>query len=288
MKYTVIKELNEEKSYPITYLCDKLEVSRAAYYKWINRSPSNRQIKNEQLAEQIIDMYNDCKGVYGSKMMKIHINRKHKTNHSHKKIRRIMRVLGLYSVIRRKSNACTIRSPKEQIAENILNREFEAEEINQKWLTDVTEFKYGIDGKAYLSAILDLCDRRIVSFVLGCKNNNELVYETFDIAIAENPDATPLFHSDRGFQYTSPAFKSKLQQAHMIQSMSRVGKCIDNGPMEGFWGILKTEMYYLNQFNTYEELKEAIEKYIYYYNNNRYQEKLGCLSPMEYHALKAA
>ena len=72
----------------------------------------------------------------------------------------------------------------------------------------------------------------------------------------------------------------------MIQSMSRVGKCIDNGPMEGFWGILKTEMYYLNRFNTYEELKEAIEKYIY--NNNRYQEKLGCLSPMEYHELMAA
>lgn len=72
----------------------------------------------------------------------------------------------------------------------------------------------------------------------------------------------------------------------MIQSMSRVGKCIDNGPMEGFWGILKTEMYYLNKFNTYEELKEAIEKYIYYYNNNRYQEKLGCLSPLEYHELR--
>ena len=74
----------------------------------------------------------------------------------------------------------------------------------------------------------------------------------------------------------------------MIQSMSRVGKCIDNGPMEGFWGILKTEMYYLNKFSTYEGLKEAIEKYIYYYNNNRYQEKLGCLSPMEYHKLMIA
>ena len=288
MKFTAIRELNEEKSYSISYLCDKLEVSRAAYYKWINRKPSNRQIANEQLAEQIIDMYNDSNGVYGSKMMKIHINRRYETNHSHKKIRRIMRALGLYSVIRRKSNSCTIRSPKEQAAENILNRDFSASKINQKWLTDVTEFKYGMDEKAYLSAILDLCDRRIVSFVLSHKNNNELVFETFDIAIAENPGATPLFHSDRGFQYTSPAFKNKLQQAHMIQSMSRVGKCIDNGPMEGFWGILKTEMYYLNKFNTYEELKEAIEKYIYYYNNNRYQEKLDCLSPMEYHKKMAA
>lgn len=114
--------------------------------------------------------------------------------------------IGLYSVIRRKSNSCTIRSPKEQAAENILNRDFNATQINQKWLTDVTEFKYDMDEKTYLNAILDLCDRRIVSFVLGHKNNNELVYGTFDIAIAENPEATPLFHSDRGFQYTSPAF----------------------------------------------------------------------------------
>ena len=112
MKFTAIKELNEEKSYSISYLCDKLEVSRSAYYKWINRNPSNRQIANEQLAEQIIDMYNDSNGVYGSKMMKIHINRKYETKHSHKKIRRIMRALGLYSVIRRKSNSCTIRSSK--------------------------------------------------------------------------------------------------------------------------------------------------------------------------------
>lgn len=263
-------------------------VSRAAYYKWIKRNPSNRQIENEKLAEQIIDMYNYSNGVFGSKMMKIHINRKHGTNHSHKKIRRIMRTLGLYSVIRRKSNSCTVRSSEEQIAENLLNRDFTANAINQKWLTDVTEFKYGMDEKAYLSAILDLYDRRIVSFVLGHRNNNELVFETFDIAVAENPDAKPLFHSDRGFQYTSPTFRNKLQKAQMIQSMSRVGKCIDNGPMEGFWGIIKTEMYYLNKFGTYEELKEAIEKYIYYYNNNRYQEKLGCLSPMEFHNLMVA
>ncbi len=288
VKFIAIKELNEEKAYSISYLCEKLGVSRAAYYKWINRNPSNRQVENEKLAEQIIDMYNDSNGVFGSKMMKIHINRKYKTNYSHKKIRRIMRTLGLYSVIRRKRNSCTVNASEEQIAENLLNRDFIATEINQKWLTDVTEFKYGTGEKAYLSAILDLCDRRIVSFVLGRKNNNELVFETFDIAIAENPDAKPLFHSDRGFQYTSPAFRSKLQKAQMIQSMSRVGKCIDNGPMEGFWGIIKTEMYYLNKFDTYEELKERIEKYIYYYNNNRYQEKLGCLSPMEFHNLMVA
>ena len=109
------------------------------------------------------------------------------------------------------------------------------------------------------------------------------MFDTFNIALAENPKAHPIFHSDRGFQYTSPAFKHKLQKAQMIQSMSRVGKCIDNGPIEGFWGIIKCEMYYLNKFSTYEALKTAIERYMDYYNNGRYQEKLGCLSPLEYH-----
>ena len=98
--------------------------------------------------------------------------------------------------------------------------------------------------KLYLSAILDLCDRRIVSYVLSERNDNPLVYKTFDKAVKANPDAHPLFHSDRGFQYTSRAFHHKLQQAGMAQSMSRVAHCIDNGPMEGFWGILKRERYY--------------------------------------------
>ena len=280
--------MNDEFNYPITWLCTKLELNHSSYYKWLKRKPSNRQIENEKLAEQITEMYNKHNGVFGTKMMTIHINRKYDANYNHKRIHRVMRVLGLYSVIRRKRNSCTVRSPKEQASENILNREFNAATVNEKWLTDVTEFKYGMSEKAYLSAILDLYDRRIVSYVIGHSNNNQLVFETFDIALAENPDAHPMFHSDRGFQYTSPVFKNKLQQAHMIQSMSRVGKCIDNGPMEGFWGIVKSEMYYLDKFNTYEELKASIEKYIEYYNNGRYQEKLDCMSPMEYHNQLAA
>ena len=136
-----------------------------------------------------------------------------------------------------------------------MKREFYADKPNEKWLTDVTEFKYYTGAekhKLYLSAILDLYDRRIVSFVIGDTNDNALVYETFDKAVTANPDAHPLFHSDRGFQYTNRTFHAKLEQAGMIQSMSRVGKCIDNGPMEGFWGILKRERYYGKRFTSRE------------------------------------
>lgn len=142
--------------------------------------------------------------------------------------------------------------------------------------------KYGIQSKAYLSAILDLADKSIVSFVVGHSNNNELVFRTFDIANQTFPDAKPLFHSDRGFQYTNKIFKKKLDDSGMTQSMSRVSRCIDNGPMESFWGIMKSEMYYLYKFNTYEELEEAVKEYIYYYNTCRYQKRLKCMTPLEY------
>lgn len=192
-----------------------------------------------------------------------------------------MSSVGLKSVCRRKRKNY-IPSTPEITAENILNREFNASNINEKWLTDVTEFKYGDGKKAYLSAILDLRDKSIVSYVIGKLNNNPLVFETFDLAINKNPNAKPLFHSDRGYQYTSKEFKNKLDQAEIVQSMSRIGRCIDNGPMEAFWGVLKTEMYYLNKFNTYEELEAAIIEYIDYYNKHRYQKRLNCMAPLEY------
>ena len=124
-----------------------------------------------------------------------------------------------------------------------------------------------------MSAILDLYDRRIVSFVVSDRNDNPLVMDTFDSAVAKEPDAHPLFHSDRSFQYTSAMFSTRLKKHHMKQSMSRVAHCIDNGPMEGFWGILKRETYYGRKFNEREALVKAIENYIDYYNNERIQRK---------------
>uniref|UniRef100_UPI0022E4C4B4 IS3 family transposase n=1 Tax=Baileyella intestinalis TaxID=2606709 RepID=UPI0022E4C4B4 len=153
--------------------------------------------------------------------------------------------------------------------------------------TDVTEFKYYVGivvHKVYLSAILDLYDRRIVAFRISNHNDNPLVMNTFDEAVRLEPDAHPLFHSDRGFQYTSKQFSTRLKEHHMKQSMSRVAHCIDNGPMEGFWGILKRERYYGRRFTSREALVEMITKYIHYYNSERIQRKLHRMTPMEYHA----
>ena len=139
--------------------------------------------------------------------------------------------------------------------------------------------------KVYLSAILDLFDRRIVSYVIRDTNDNPLVFDTFRAAIAANPDAHPLSHSDRGFQYTNRTFHRMLTKAGMTQSMSRVAKCIDNGPMEGFWGILKRERYYGIRFTDRAGLVAMIEDFIQYYNTERLQRNLGVLTPMEKHEM---
>ena len=116
--------------------------------------------------------------------------------------------------------------------------------------------------------------------------NNPLVFDTFDKAVATNPGATPLLHSDRGYEYTSKAFRRRILAAGMTQSMSRVARCIDNGPMEGFWGLMKREMYYGKKYKTKEELMLAIEKYIDYYTNKRVQRNLEVLTPLEFHEQK--
>ena len=288
--YTAIQYLNKTEKYSIDKLCVKLHICRSAYYKWLKREPSRHQRTNEQLVEWIKELYEEQNGILGYRQMTITVNRVHKTGYNKKRIRRLMQILHLKSVCRKKKYNY-IKSTPEVTAENVLNREFYADAPNEKWLTDVTEFKYYIGAeikKLYLSAILDLYDRRIVAYKIGTSNNNQLVFETFDDALANNPNAHPLFHSDRGFQYTSKVFHQKLIKAGMRQSMSRVGRCIDNGPMEGYWGILKSEMYYLKKFTSQEELTNAIENYILFYNTKRYQLKLKCMTPMEYHTAAAA
>lgn len=211
----------------------------------------------------------------------------HKLAVNDKRVLRICRNKGIQSTIKWKPKGCTksARNP-EHIAKNYLHREFCADTPNEKWLTDVSEFKYyiGIEvHKIYLSAILDLYDRRIVAFKISDHNDNPLVMDTFDEAVRLEPNAHPLFHSDRGHQYTSAQFYMRLKDHHMKHSMSRVAHCIDNGPMEGFWGILKREMYYCHRFTTRDNLVAAITDYIDYYNNRRLQRKLNVMTPMAYH-----
>ena len=284
--YLAIKECKEAYGVPVELSCDLLGVSRAAYYRWLSGKKCARELENEKIAGIVEKIYTETPDK-GYRRIKDDLAHEHKLHVNEKRVLRICRSLDIKSTIKYRNNGCTRQAANPQhIADNVLNRQFHASAPNLKWLTDVTEFKYYIGPevrKIYLSAILDLYDRRIVSYIIRDRNDNPLVFDTLDAAIAANPDAHPLFHSDRGFQYTNRVFYNKLQSAGMEQSMSRIGKCIDNGPMEGFWGILKRERYYGRRFSSREDLVQMIENYITYYNNRRVQRNLGVLTPMEKH-----
>jgi len=279
--YVAIQAVHEEQGFSVQLLCEVAQIQRSSYYKWVNHKPSPQEQENEQLTKDMLTLHEQVRGIYGYRRHTVQLRRQTGKPIHHKRIRPLMTLAGIQSVIRRKKKQYP-RSAPQHIAENLLGRKFHAEAPNEKWLTDVTEFKYGHSQKAYLSAILDLHSNNIISYVLGHSNNNKLVFKTLDQALEATPGATPMLHSDRGFQYTSTAFKRKLDKANITQSMSRVGRCIDNGPMESFWGTLKCEMYYLTTYNSFEELKKDIDTYIHFYNNERLQAKLNGLSPTEF------
>lgn len=269
-------------------MCKLGNVSRAAYYKWLHREIPENEIENERIA-YIIEMIHEESPYKGYRRIRDDLERYHDTKVNDKRVLRICRKHDIKSTIKYSNDGCTRQASNPQyIAENILNREFIAEAPNVKWLTDVTEFHYYtglLKHKVYLSAIIDLYDRRIISYIIRDSNNNTLVFDTFDAAVKSNPEAHPLFHSDRGFQYTNRTFHAKIEAAGMTQSMSRVAKCIDNGPMEGFWGIIKRERYYGKRFTSRESVIDMINNYIEYYNHKRLQRKLGVLTPMEKHKM---
>ena len=282
-KYLTIQHFHKEMGWSIRWMCKQLGISKAAYYKWLHRPTPQTEAENLLLAELIREYDEHFNHILGYRRMTLWVNRLNGTHFSKNRVHRIMKAIDIHSVIRKQPKKYKKSTP-ERTAENILKRDFNATKPNEKWVTDVTEFKWyegSICHKLYLSAILDLYDRSVVAYVLSRRNDNQLVFQTFEKAISENPDAAPIFHSDRGFQYTSPIFQTKLNRQGMEQSMSRVGHCIDNGPIEGFWGIIKAEMYHLQTFHDEKSLRSAIEKYIYFYNYERFQERFGNRTPIE-------
>lgn len=279
-KYLTVRHFHEERDWGIGWMCRQLGISRAAYYKWLHRSVPETERGNIRLAELIKEYDERFHHILGYRRMASWINHFNHTAYSKNRVHRIMKKLGIHSVIRKKKKKYTYAKPDET-AENILQRDFYASAPNQKWATDVTEFKVpGERKKLYLSAVLDLYDRYPVAYAVSPRNDNRLVFKTFDKAIAAWPDAKPIFHSDRGFQYTSRLFKKKLEKQEMKQSMSRVGHCIDNGPTEGFWGIIKAEMYQMYEITDEASLRYAIKDYLRFYREERPQDRYHCKTPL--------
>ena len=201
-----------------------------------------------------------------------------------KTVLKLMRGLGLKCIVRRRRGYNSFKGEVGIVADNRLNRDFTATAPNQKWVTDVTEFRVG-DRKVYLSPVIDLFDRSVVAHHWSLSPNLQLTNTALQRAIATLPPGHyPLVHSDQGFQYQHRSWRSLLSNAGATQSMSRKANCYDNAIAENFFGHLKAEMFNRHRFDTVEAFTTALEDYIHWYNNDRISTKLKGLSPVQYRA----
>jgi putative transposase len=201
-----------------------------------------------------------------------------------KTVLKLMRALGLVCKVRRRRRYSSFTGEVGKIAENVLNRNFTAEAPNQKWVTDVTEFRVG-DRKVYVSPVIDLFDRFVVAHSWSLSPSLQLTNTSLSLAIATlQPGQRPIVHSDQGFQYQHRSWRALLADAEASQSMSRKANCYDNAVAENFFGHLKAELFHHNRFDTVEAFTTALDDYIHWYNHHRISTKLKGLSPVQYRA----
>ena len=201
-----------------------------------------------------------------------------------KTVLKLMRSLRLVCKVRRKKRYNSYQGEQGVVAPNLLKRRFEADAPNQKWVTDVTEFSVG-DRKLYLSPVMDLFDRQIISYAIGISPNLELTNSSLRRALATLEDGQkPLVHSDQGFQYQHRSWGALLQDAGAIQSMSRKANCYDNAVIENFFGHLKEELFHHVRFMNTDALASGLHEYLHWYNTERISTKLKGLSPSQYRA----
>ena len=233
--------------------------------------------KYETAKAEITAIYHENRGRYGYRRIteelhhrKIHLN--------HKTVQRLMKQLGLVCRVRMKKYR-SYKGEVGKIAPNLLQRNFHADRPNQKWVTDITEFSL-FGEKLYLSPILDLCSSDLVSYTISDRPVLSMVTSMLDKAFEQIPDDTNLIlHSDQGWQYQHRKYQRMLKDKGIHQSMSRKGNCLDNAVIENFFGLLKSELLYLQEFKSMEHFKAELIEYLDYYNNKRIKAKLKGLPP---------
>ncbi|QWI18544.1 IS3 family transposase [Bacillus wiedmannii] len=283
-KAQVIYELRHE--FLIKELLQLANIPRSTYYYWMKQF--NRPDPNAEIKELIQAIYNEHDGCYGYRRIRDELmNRGHKINH--KKVYRLMKELGLKCLVRMKKYR-SYKGTVGEIAPNILNRNFQAEKPNEKWVTDITEFKL-FGEKLYLSPMLDLFNGEIITYTIGSRPTYSLVSTMLDQAFERVTDQDKLLiHSDQGWHYQMKKYRHSLKQCGITQSMSRKGNCYDNAVIENFFGIMKSEFLYRKELESITHFKQELAKYIEYYNHKRIKVKLKGMSPVQYraHTLEAA
>jgi len=266
--------------YDLNLLLNCTNVARSSFY--YHQKQNKIADKYKIIKECIKSIYHKHKGRYGYRRITSELHNKGIII-NHKTVLRLMKLLGLKSIIRVKKYK-SYKGEQGKIVSNILARNFKASAPNQKWATDITEFN--VSGKKlYLSPIIDLFNQEIISYELTERPVFNQVVMMLKKAFKKIPNNTNLtLHSDQGWQYQMKRYQYLLKEKGITQSMSRKGNCLDNAIIENFFGILKSELFYIKKFRTVEELKGEIEQYINYYNNVRIKSNLKGMSPIQYRA----
>jgi transposase InsO family protein len=252
-------------------------LARSTYYYYTNQKDND---KYEKIKADIADIFNKNKGRYGYRRI-TQVLKEQGYIINHKTVLKLMNILGLKGKQRKNEKYHSYKGEIGKIADNLLKIDFYADKPFEKLVTDITQFKV-CNEKVYLSPVMDLYNREIISYSISLSPNLEQIRDMLNGLFAKLPDdAQPIFHSDQGWQYQHSEYQNLLLEHHIKQSMSRKGNCMDNGAMENFFGRLKVEMFYGEHFQTVDEFVNCLKDYIDYYNNERIVSKLK-MSPVQY------
>lgn len=283
MRFQFIEDRRQE--YPVSLLCETLEVSVSGYYAWRNRSMSQHQREDGQLAEQIQAAYRANRGVYGSPRVHAELQAQG-IKCARKRVARLMRELELVARRPRHRTKTTRSDPNARVAPNRLDRDFTARYPNEKWTGDITAI-WTYEGWLYLAVVLDLFSRRVIGWAMAASADETLVETALCMALLQRrPQTGLLHHTDRGCQYTSHEYQALLTDAGITVSMSRKGNCWDNAAMESFFGTLKGACVDLTCFQTRAEARQAVFEFVEcFYNRVRLHSSLEYVSPVAFEQL---
>ena len=266
--------------------CRVLRVSRSGYYEWRDRPISDRARENELLVKYIEQIHADSRGTYGSPRVHAELTLGLGLAVNRKRVARLMREAGIQGLYRRKRSWTTVRDPAAEPAPDLVNRHFTVDGPDRLWITDITEHPTE-EGKVYCAAVMDAYSRLIIGWSIDSHMRTELVTDALGMAIMRRkPENNTILHSDHGSQYTSWAFGQRLRSAGLLASMGTVGDCYDNAMMESFWGTLQLEVFDTRNWETRDELANAIFEWIEcWYNPKRRHSGIQMHSPATFEAL---
>ena len=272
----------QHTEFKISRMCQFLEVSRSGYYEWLGRPPRPPTAADQEVQDKIQRYFAQGRGTYGTRRIK-HLLAQEGLQVSRRRIGRVLAQAGLRCHTRRKCKAPTAAGQAQTVAPNQLNREFTVQVPDTVYVGDITYLPTG-EGWLYLAIVLDLCSRAVVGWSMADHRRAELVNQALAMAICQRqPEAGLIMHTDRGSQYGADSYRQLLRQHGIEPSMSRKGNCWDNAVAESFFHTLKTELIYLEDFDTHEQAQTAVFEYIeVFYNRQRCHSANGYLAPLAY------